>query len=193
VTADQAESAFLHYLEKLDTAAALDIRAMYWEQEFDIDPESSNYGEVIRDWLHLVARTHGEPHTYYYRRGVDESYWTAWEKIDVDIVGDHLVPAVLDRRLRLYWPIFKTIQDPRQDGVPARDTPTKPVTLLEIHLAWSEYKNGKWTPKKVHKDPIVVAGDFPPDQVYFSASDGAGMAVQWQERRASSSATTTIW
>src|SRR6266571_2056422 len=163
VTADQAESAFLHYLEKLDAAAALDLRAMYWEPEFDR--------------LHVVARTHGEPHTYYYRRGVDESYWTAWEKIDVDIVGDHLVPAILDRRLRLYWPIFKTIQDPAQN---APNDASEPKTLLEIHLAWSEYKNGKWTPKKVHKDPIVVVGgDFTPDQTYFSSTYGANMGFQF--------------
>jgi hypothetical protein len=174
VTADQAETAFLHYLEKLDAAAALDIRAVYWEYEFDFKAQ-----QRIRDSLHVVARTYGEPHTYYYRRGLDQiSSWTSWEKIDVDIVGNHLVWAVLDRRLRLYWPIFKTIQDSSKNGV-QKDTGSQPVTLLEIHLAWSEYKNGKWTPKKVHKDPIVLRG-FTQDQIYFSSTDGASMAGFWQ-------------
>src|SRR5205085_8010338 len=114
--------------------AAIDMRAMYWEYETD-----PNTNDVVRDWLHVFARTHGEPHTYYYRRGVDENSWTAWEKIDVDIVGEHLVPAVLDCRLRLYWPIFKTIQapDPAQNGL-QKDTGAPPRTSMEIHLAWSE-------------------------------------------------------
>ena len=39
-----------------------------------------------------------------YRRRVDSAHWTAWEKVDLDIEGDHLIPVVWNRRLYLFWP-----------------------------------------------------------------------------------------
>ena len=44
--------------------------------------------------LHVVGRTSAPPHVYHYRRRVGDGSWrTAWEKVDVDIEGDHLWPS----------------------------------------------------------------------------------------------------
>src|SRR5262249_19740106 len=153
-------------------------------------------------------------HIYYYRRLMNNSEWTAWEKVPVDIQGDHLIPVVWNRRLYLFWPIFTQKASPStggtnatrdivllevdaqgntrrrktggsnggdpdgkgvngdgsngsgggtQTGEPQGKTPiTKeslqdllnnqaqpPQRYWEIGLAWSEYKQNKWTPKQV--------------------------------------------
>ena len=98
VTEETAENALVSYLGKLDEVANLDVRALYHQKE---------EGELPIDILHVVARTQATPHVYYYRRFVEGAYWTAWEQVNVDIQGDHLLAVVWNRRLYLMWPLFK--------------------------------------------------------------------------------------
>jgi len=143
VTMDTAETAFLHYLEKLDEVARLEIVGMYQQKETAIGNEKAI------DILHVFGRTFAIPHIYYYRR-LEDSVWSAWEKVDLDIEGDHLIPIVWDRRLYLFWPIFtEKASTPTEPEKKAGADPTK---YWEIHLAWSEYKNGKWSAKKVSSE-----------------------------------------
>jgi len=152
ITSDTAEDAFHHYLEKLEQVARLEIMGFYHQQE------GGGSGRV--DVLHVFGRTaSGEPHVYFYRRRVDASYWTPWEKIDLDIKGDYLIPVVWNRRLHLFWPIITEVQDDDQrDNQPSKDQPGHPASKhLEIQLAWSECKHGKWLAKKViNAGPIVL-------------------------------------
>ena len=145
VTSDTAEVAFLNYLEKLDQVASLDIVGMYHQLEKAAD------GKVITNILHVFGRTPSEPHIYYYRKRIDSAYWTAWERVDADIQSDHLIPIVWNRRLYLFWPIFAPTADENQP-IPDANTPPAdkaPSQLWEIKLAWSEYRNGKWSGKRV--------------------------------------------
>lgn len=137
VTMDTAEQSFLNYLEKLDKVARLEISGMYYQKDDGI--------------LHVFGRTRGTPHIYYYRRWIDEMYWTPWERVDVDIEGDHLIPVVHNRRLHLFWPVFR--EDALEEH-PTKDNPEKPKKRYEIYMAWSEYKNGKWSPKQVSDEFI---------------------------------------
>ncbi len=89
------EREYLGYLKGLNQIAQLEVSGIYRQWEVD------------RDILHVIARTQNAPRTYFYRTWVDQRYWTAWEKIDVDIEGDHLVPVVWNRRFYLFWPIFE--------------------------------------------------------------------------------------
>lgn len=125
ITNETAETALMHYLEKLHEVARLQICGQY------LDWTGDN-----RVTLHVFARTRDIPHRYYYRRGLLEvdretlavrlsdsmvshvnasspslegafdANWTAWERVDVDIEGDHLIPVVFNRRVYLFWPIF---------------------------------------------------------------------------------------
>jgi hypothetical protein len=143
VTADTAGTALLHYLEKLDDVARLEICGMYWQDE-----DSGTTDEV--NILHVFGRTFAIPHIYYYRRRVNNASWTPWEKVQVDIEGDHLIPAVWNKRLYLFWPIFTEKADPK-DNQPSNspDQPKTPKSHREIQLAWSEYKDGKWLSKRL--------------------------------------------
>jgi hypothetical protein len=141
------ETAFQNYLEKLNGVAQLEIAGFYQEDDGD---------DAI---IHVFGRTVGaEPHLYYYRR-YDYRQWTPWEKVDLDIVGDYLIPAVVNNRLFLFWPIFtevpdeagnSTVNTPQlgQSGVAVPKTSKK----LKMQMAMSEYRKEKWTPKKVSKD-----------------------------------------
>ena len=145
ITPETAEDAFVSYLEKLDQVARLEICGIYHEKE----TIANNPAKTAVDNLHVFGRTSGIPPLYYYRRYVDSSYWTPWEKVDVDIEGDHLVPVIYNRRLRLCWPIFT---EKAETNLPeANQRGQEPPKYWEIKIAWSEYKSGKWVPKKVEK------------------------------------------
>lgn len=134
VNEDTAEKAFLNYLEKLDAVAHLEICGVYHQLETGINI------------LHVFGRTEGQAHVYYYRQYIDNSCWTAWEEVKVDIEGDHLVPVVHEGRLKLFWPIFTEKQEE------VYDEDVEPPHYWEIQLACSEYKDGKWTAKNISKE-----------------------------------------
>jgi hypothetical protein len=141
------ETAFSNYLEKLDGVAQLEIAGFYQEDDGD------------NTIIHVFGRTTGaEPHLYYYRR-YDYRQWTPWEKVDLDIQGDYLIPAVVGKRLFLFWPIFTEVPDEAGNStvnVPdvSQSSFPLPKTLkrLKLQMAVSDYRQGKWTPKRVSKD-----------------------------------------
>ena len=115
ITNETAETALLHYLEKLHEVGRLQVCGQYLDMK-------SNPATV-----HVFARTREVPYHYYYRKGIldgvhdlsgafagdatADSYWTPWERVDVDIEGDHLIPMVYNRRVYLFWPIFSEKDD----------------------------------------------------------------------------------
>ena len=163
ITHDNVETAFLNYLHKVDEVAHLDVCGLYHEQD---DYTSGHYG---RDITHVVGRTKAVPHIYYYRQ-YDNNYstWTAWEKIDLDIVGDHLMPVVYNRKLHLFWLVMQ--QKPMKvHKVPAavpsksadpQDSP-EPAKYWELQLAWSVQKHTGWSPKKISKEKLLHPWERP--------------------------------
>jgi hypothetical protein len=99
LTTDNAETAFLNYLAKLDQVARLEIMGMYWQ---DVDPDTAEQVNI----LHVFARTFHNPHVYFYRRLLSLTTWTPWDRMQVDIQGDHLIPVIWNRRLYVFWPTF---------------------------------------------------------------------------------------
>ncbi len=141
------ETAFANYLEKLDGVAQLEIAGFYQEDDGN------------NTIIHVFGRTTGAvPHLYYYRR-YDYRQWTPWEKVELDIQGDYLIPVVVNKRLFLFWPVFTEVPDEERNST--ADTPQanqKNVPLpktwkrLRLQMAMSDYRQGKWTPKRVSKD-----------------------------------------
>lgn len=140
------ESAFANYLEKLDNVAQLEIAGFYQEDDGD------------NTILHVFGRTSGaEPHLYYYRR-FDYRQWTPWEKVDLDIPGEYLIPAVVNKRLFLFWPVFTEVPDESaNNSVPTPTAGQSSVTVerawkrLRMQMAVSDYRQGKWSPKRISK------------------------------------------
>jgi hypothetical protein len=162
ITDQTAEDALHAYLEKLDTVANLEMVGVY--------PDN------LTGIVHVIGRTRNIPHQYYYTKQV-ASVWSAWEKVDVDIEGDHILPVVWNNRLMLFWAQFteKEQQDPEGFTVPAATDKIAPnPKYLEIKLAWSEYKNTKWMPKKISKDVFstgaIALSNFNPKMQHISLS-----------------------
>jgi hypothetical protein len=142
ITDETAQDALRNYLEKLDTVANLEAVGVY--------PDN------LTGIVHVFGRTRNIPHQYYYTKQMT-AIWSAWERIDLDIEGDHLLPVVWNNRLMLFWGIFTEKQEEDSAGfdVPSAHEKIPPAPkYLEMKLAWSEYKNGKWTPKKMSKEAV---------------------------------------
>ena len=171
ITADKVEDSMKSYLVKLDDVARLEPVGNYYEPD-------NGLGKSI---VHAIGRTYGGPHRYYYRRLIDGE-WTAWERIEMDINSDHVVPYIWNRRLHLFWLTFREVQTPaRKDAIDnlykngsdnecffndkgriveeqkMDNNDTKySYKGIEVTLNWSEYKNGRWLSQKVGKDKMVL-------------------------------------
>ncbi len=159
LTDTNVEDAYNTYLERLEEVANLDVVAMYREANEEVQTSYSafNYTDDVtkRDTIHVFGRTQAQPHIYYYRKRVADE-WTPWEKMDVQIDGDHFVPVMWRGKLRFYWLVF--MKDQLQDSASKMTSQDKyvlaPATRWKIQLAWTEYKNGKWTAKQMSKDAL---------------------------------------
>ena len=147
VTDDSAETAFRTYLEKLEVVSRLDIVGMYHQVEKD------QQGNVAVDVLHVFGRTRSTPHVYYYRQRVDAAYWTAWEKVNIDIESDHVIPVIWNRRLHVFWPVFTELAEDQSITMPSTGQSLgDPPRFWRLQMAWTEYKNGKWLARKISRD-----------------------------------------
>lgn len=168
------------YLYKVDEVANMEVIGLYIEGENKKEPVEGK--EVIK-WtagakLHVFSRTRNAPYFFYYRYlALDEMNWYPWEKMQVDIPsydvedpithevkdnGCYLTPVVWNRRLLIFFPQFMKKTKPN-DSIStktftsiASNSPndSKPIEYWEIKMAWSEYRNGKWTQKQLSKDAI---------------------------------------
>ena len=158
ITSDNAHTHFEAYLTAVDQIKSLEICAMYWE---DFDPET----KAPINTLHVFGRTRQQPRTYFYRRRLNNTVWTPWEKISASVEGDHLIPVVWNRRLVLYWATFaQKAETPTLGGtITLGNTVVAPSQYLEIALSWSEYSQGKWTPKQIADSGISLTTAEGPD------------------------------
>jgi hypothetical protein len=153
-----AEQALLHYLEKLDEVARLEIVGVYEDDEDKV--------------LHVFGRTFHTPHIYYYRRREGTTLnWTPWLKVDLDIQGDHLIPVIWNRKLMLIWPIFTEKTKPTPVIMPNAGEEMEPAKRYwEIQLAWSEYQHGRWSGTNL-SEAVSLTAHIGEDDVRFGESD----------------------
>ena len=191
ITQDLVEQAFTQYLQDLDTRARLDIVSLFNQQPAPGDPSTSNT-------LHVIGRHHGKPAKYFYRT-FSNGIWNGWIPVTPDIEGDHIVAVIWRGRLNVFWLTFavqsippdspgsgsQTNKDKTSGASKLTDltfgdfgnlvAAGKPQKSVKIQLNWSEYYQGKWTPRKSSDinrfNPITVSDDFDPaTDVYVHAS-----------------------
>ena len=103
VNEETVERAYTNYLHRLDEVARLTICGMCYDEE--------------EETLHVFGHTAGIPANYFYRRWEKRRYWTPWEEVSLEIRNTEgveelpksviLLPVIHNRRLFLFWPIFK--------------------------------------------------------------------------------------
>ncbi|HEX6971484.1 MAG TPA: neuraminidase-like domain-containing protein, partial [Limnochordia bacterium] len=110
------------------------------------------------DVVHVIARTAGARRTYYYRR-FEYSAWTPWERVDVNIEGDPVLPVVWKGRLFLFWTSVLQESPPKQaaptgnaskklSDLTASDLSGEVNVEVKVSLYWSERYHGKWQPPR---------------------------------------------
>jgi hypothetical protein len=162
-----AEKAYTEYLEGLLKIARLEVMSLYHQYEEDADG--------IVDVLHVVARTRASPQEYYYRQWIDAREWTPWEKLDVDMEGNHAILAVHARRLFLFWPMV--VQKAEGDGQSTN-------YFYEIRLAWLERLNAQWGARKLSIGSLTSEDDWhgkwddSESSIFFRLAPSEGLDVQ---------------
>ncbi|KIA93644.1 hypothetical protein OA93_21830 [Flavobacterium sp. KMS] len=161
------------YLYKVDEVANMEVVSLY----IDGEKTSEKWNEGAK--LHVFSRTRNAPYFYYYRYlALDEMNWYPWEKMQVDIPGydvedatgkvtDNgcfLTPVVWNERLLIFFPQIAKKVKPAKTGNDSMKTlgdttvnSNLPVEYFEIKMAWSEYRNGKWTQKQLSKDVLATS------------------------------------
>jgi hypothetical protein len=168
ITNDLAETAFLGYLKKLDDVARLEIVGMHLQEGVT--------GKDEEDILHVFGRTNGKNREYYYRR-FEHGYWTAWERVGLNIEGDSVLPAIWKNQLYLFW--VTTLEKPRGgsqdssgDTMANQTWQARSPIDVEVTLSWGEYFGGKWTsPKSTNmRRPLVLRGlqEFNPQDLVLA-------------------------
>jgi hypothetical protein len=179
VTDDLVNQAFLDYLTGLELRSRLDVVATYFDQ---------NLTDAGISTLHVLARTYGHPHKYFYRTYSSE-VWSAWVAVTPDIDGDHIALAVWKGRLNVFWVTYIT-QTQAPAAPPASGSGATPVSSMgfgdladsiasagvptvqvKVQLHWCEYYQGKWSNRissDVNKyNPIAVTNNFDSSQVHI--------------------------
>ena len=143
---DNVEAAFGHYLEQLDEVARLEVVGLYHQKE-----NATAIDEAI-DILHVFARTYSHPQKYFHRT-LEKGEWTPWQKLTIDVDGDHIIPVVFNGRLCLFW-LFFNMQSEANNSINPTSSVNSPAKQWHIQVAWSVYHNGKWKGKRLSKKYI---------------------------------------
>ncbi|KAL8942188.1 MAG: hypothetical protein Q9216_001796 [Gyalolechia sp. 2 TL-2023] len=165
------------YVYNSHEVASLDILTYAWASR------GSYAGKV-----HFFARSRHSPYSYFYRlfemtQSEDFTkryvFWNPWVKIDVEVPsvevdadskalptpGAYLVSTSMGNRLFLFLPqiTLKTVTDALpsktfaamgNDGVQS----AIPARYWQIQMGWTEYRNGKWSPKQLAPAVLNVSG-----------------------------------
>lgn len=175
INRQSATDALKTFLYKVDEVANMEVVGLYIEGNKTMD----TWDKGAR--LHVFSRTRNAPYFFYYRYfALDEMNWYAWEKMQVDIPvydeedpithlitgnGCYVTPVVWNNRLLIFFPLFMKKTRPNEASKEqsikqtADEKPRnlKPLEYWEIKMAYSEYRNEKWTQKQLSKEPIYYS------------------------------------
>lgn len=100
----------------------------------------------LRRILYVVGRTQNQPYAYFWRRCVDfgspHMEWAPWQRIELDVQGDHVMPFVLGGELHVAWPLIRNIKGDSKD---IKDE-------WEAKLAWSRHDGKSWRKSSISRD-----------------------------------------
>jgi hypothetical protein len=170
-----AENAFKVYTSGLSDIANLEVIGAY--------EEGTGSTNAI---LHVIGRTYFYPHQFYYRRNhratASQDHWTPWERVDLDITADVTLPIPFMNKLYLFWPMIELKESMVENQSYKKDDKNNSkyndsMKYFELKLAWSEYQNSNWSPKRISTDTLVYSIDEidselikPEDLFHFKAS-----------------------
>lgn len=160
------DQAFANYLTTLGEVARLNVMAVFIEREGDIttppdyDPNEGPgepYHGYIPDpdeTMHVIARTWNPPYIHYYRQ-FEDNVWSEWEKIEVEINSEHIIPVIFNRKLHIFFPIFTEKMYTKDPGTGAVNS-VEARPYYEIQMAYTKLDYGRWSQKKVLNGALLA-------------------------------------
>lgn len=170
INKENVTDALKSYLYKLAEVDNMEVVGFY------IDGTRVDAKWVEDSKLHVFSRTRNAPYFFYYRYlDLTAMNWYPWEKMQIDIPsydredpvthqvdsGCYLTPVVWNKRLIVFFPQItkKTVSADRTETFSSLGNngidKAKPMEYFEIKLAWSEYRNGKWTQKQISNSSVI--------------------------------------
>lgn len=144
--------ALRQYLEELVKVSQISVMSMYEHVEATGAVNPATNIPLFRHTMYLVGRTPNAPYSFFWRKAIQYGEpgmrWTGWERIDLDLSGDHLVPFIFEGDFHLAWPIIKTIERSSKE-------------YFEIQMAWAKKSSTGWTKRNISRDTIPLS-DMPP-------------------------------
>ncbi len=151
------ENSLYEYLEKVREVSSIEIIGATKE-------DGGDEGGILYT-LHIVGRTQGEPHTYYYRKykakAILSGEWTPWKRLDVEIPSETVVPAIVNQRLYLLWPQVtigqRNLEAASEGGLETIEY------YVRIQICWTSYTGTKWTGTRMTRNALIDASTNPLD------------------------------
>ena len=143
------DNIYMEYLDKLEEVSNLEIMCVYSEN--DINSDNRN--------IHLVGKTKGATQKFFYCSTTGSS-WTPWQEITNGIKTDMVKMVFWRNSLYMFWPeLFK--MNNIEEGTEYAYKEEELAMLQDntectaVRMAWSAYKDGKWTKAVFSKDIYI--------------------------------------
>ncbi|MEQ1794741.1 MAG: neuraminidase-like domain-containing protein [Nitrospira sp.] len=150
LTQDLANQAFGKFLDDVAQMGQVQVLGMYEDVSHDSQGNilKDNNQIPLRRTLYVVGRTPNPPYVYFWRHCVDfgNPYmeWSPWQRIELDIQGDHVLPFVFNGQFYVAWPKFQQ-----------KDAKDKP-DLLDLRMYWSRLNGVNWDRVENSREPIEI-------------------------------------
>jgi receptor-binding and translocation channel-forming TcA subunit of Tc toxin/ABC toxin-like protein/neuraminidase-like protein len=132
---ERAGQAFGQFLDDINQVGQTEVLGLF--EDVDALRIAAGQPRTRRD-LVMVGRSPNPPYLYHWRRcrdfGKRWMEWSPWERIELDIQGDHVMPFVANGRFHVAWPIIQRKEDPNA---------TVPKAW-QVELAWSAFDGMAW-------------------------------------------------
>ena len=159
LTDEAVEKALSDYLYKLDEVANLQVVAQL------VNDGAGGDGAV-----HVIARTPSSPHQYFYRSRNAVDGWKAWERVDLEVQGEHCLLFEMHGRMYFAWAVLTEDVD-QADNV-----------SFEVNLFVSERRGTAWSTPMVSNEALSVlptnVHQPPPRDFTLVADDSNGALVR---------------
>ena len=177
ISLQNATAAVKNYLFELDVVGKLQASGLFYDSQNLV--------------LHICARTLHSPYSYWYRK-VDTSsgteVWEPWQQMQTELPnytiesatgisgasGTYLTPVIYSGRILVFFlQLAKKTQPSTASTTPfstigSKSQPNQLTSIQywEATLCWTEYRDGKWTPKQLASSGVselAVSPTSPPD------------------------------
>jgi hypothetical protein len=136
---DLANEVFGQFLDDVAQMGQVEVLGMY---------EDIKDNNTRRD-LYVVGRSPNPPYIYFWRKCIDFGSrfmeWAPWQRIELDIQGDHVMPFILGAQLHVAWPLIKY-----------NHREASKSSEWEVKLAWSRHDGKAWRKASISREASLI-------------------------------------